>query len=190
MLSATCGFLVGLALIPTVFSLGIQDTKTFILLPPVFTFLAVFGVWLTQFLGRWIPLFAQLGKFLTVGILNTAIDFGVFNILSMATGITQGLQIGGVNIPGFVVAVTNSYFWNKLWVFEGKGGFGKDLGQFLLVSIGALLVNSGIIALLTTFVSAPFGLDEREWLNLAKVAATAVALSWNFLGYKFIVFRK
>ena len=133
---------------------------------------------------------AQFGKFAAVGFLNTAIDFGVLNLLSLTTGITSGYIIGGVNIPGFLAAATNSYFWNKFWVFKksGEGGVWHDFPRFLAVTVTGVLINGGAVVLLTTFVSPPFGMDGVRWLNISKVFATVITLVWNFFGYKFFVF--
>ena len=149
------------------------------------------GVWLGKFLSQWFSFFAQFGKFATVGFLSSAIDFAILNIVSAATGITAGLVIGWVNIPGFLVATINGYLWNKLWVFSSaKEGLFKDFPKFLMVTIIGLLINSGIIILLTTHITPPLALDAQRWLNVAKIAATTVALIWNFIGYKLIAFRQ
>ena len=155
------------------------------------------GVWLGYFLSRFFGFFRQFGKFAAVGFLSAAIDFAVLNIVSGFTGITAGNVVGLVNIPGFSIAVLNGYFWNKLWVFAPSGrGEGikpepilQDFPKFLAVTVLGLLVNSGIVVFLTTYVSAPEFFTPQEWLNVAKVFANAVALVWNFIGYKFVAFR-
>ena len=156
------------------------------------------GVWLGKFLSRWIPFFAQFGKFATVGFLSSAIDFSILNMVSAATGVTAGIIVGWVNVPGFIVATVNGYLWNKLWVFgaqDGRGVF-HSFPKFLAVTIVGLLINSGIIILLTSYnptaafpLSSQRGFTAAEWLNIAKVIATALALIWNFIGYKLIAFR-
>jgi len=35
-----------------------------------------------------------------------------------------------------------------------------------------------------------FGIGEKGWANIAAIVATAVSILWNFVGYKFIVFKK
>lgn len=151
------------------------------------------GVWLGYFLSRFVPFFKQFGKFAVVGFLSAAIDFAILNFVSAKTGITAGTTVGLINIPGFIVAVFNGYFWNKLWVFpaisEGQSLF-RDFPKFLTVTVLGLLINSGVIILFTTYITSPAGIDSKEWLNIAKVIASAVALIWNFIGYRFIVFAR
>ena len=100
-------------------------------------------------------------KFILVGILNTAIDFGALNLLILLTGITGGWAIVPLNTISFLCAATNSYFLNKFWTFKVRGGLVYPL----------------------------FGLSPKIWVNLIKVLATAVSVTWNFVGSKFIVFK-
>ncbi len=95
-------------------------------------------------------LMLQLAKFAAVGILNTAINFGVLNLASLLTGITAGLAIGGLNIPATIVAAANSYAWNKLWVFkkeEPKKSW-RDIIPFAVVTTVGALITSWVVFLL------------------------------------------
>lgn len=189
-IGALVGFLTGVFAIPVLVNIGVENKVLLALVPLAVAVAFPVGVWLGGFLSRWMPFFSQLGKFATVGFLNTAIDFGILNLLSSATGITTGLSLGGINVPAVMAALTNSYFWNKFWVFKaGEGSTASDLPKFIAVSVGAILVNSGIVALGTEF-PAPAGLSPELWLNATKVLATAASFLWNFVGYKIFVFRK
>lgn len=186
------GFFAGLAIVPTAYAVGVHSAATLLALPWIGAACIIFGVWLGGFLSRWIPMVAQLGKFGAVGILNTAIDFAVLNILSRALGITAGIVLGGVNMPGFAIAVVNSYFFNKLWVFRDrqKGeSLLHDFPRFFAITLIGVALNSGLIIVLTTYASFLAGIDPASRLNLAKAVATIVTLIWNFAGYKLIVFR-
>jgi len=152
------------------------------------------------------PGMAQFARFVVVGFLNTGVDFFVLNILMWVTGIYQGKWIFFLNTISFSVAVTNSYFWNKYWTFKAKGEVWapRQISQFIFVTIIGAGINSGIVYFLTTFFPPFFGipkiygisqifgfsLGKELWANVAKAAATAISLFWNFLGYKFIVFKK
>jgi len=191
LIAALVGFLVGVFAIPTMVNLGIHSRVILFVLPLVIPPLWILGVWLGGFLGRWLPFMTLLGKFVAVGFLNTSIDFGILNILSMVSGITKGFIVGGVNIPGFAAAVMNSYFFNKFWVFKDRGdkGIFDDFPTFMAVTIAGLFLNSTVVILITTYSSPLFGASESTWLNFAKAFAAVVSLGWNFLGYKFFVFR-
>ncbi|MBU2633577.1 GtrA family protein [Patescibacteria group bacterium] len=155
----------------------------------------VIGLFLGKFLSKWLSFIYQFAKFVIVGFLNTAIDFGVLNILSMMTGLTSGFLVGGVNIPGFTLAAINSYFWQKFWVFKKKEVQGEktnynDFFTFVAVVLVGVFINGGIVVLLTTYIHPFGGLSPERWLNVAKIIATAVSLIWSFLGFKFLVFKK
>ncbi|MFY9463224.1 MAG: GtrA family protein [Candidatus Sungiibacteriota bacterium] len=187
------GFFAGVAMVPTAYAVGVHSPAILLALPWVGAACILFGVWLGGFLSRWMPVFAQLGKFGAVGIFNTAIDFGVLNLLSRASGITAGFILGGVNMPGFAIAVVNSYLFNKLWVFKDntKGEpFMHDFPRFFAVTFIGVMLNSGLVIFLTTYAPFLSGITPSVRLNLAKASATIVTLVWNFLGYKLIVFRK
>ena len=150
-----------------------------------------FGVFLGGVLGRYVrPFFRELGKFSAVGFLSASIDFVVLNVASSITGVTAGLVVGPVNIPGFVLATLNAYFWNKLWVFktaENRDRLFREAPRFFTVTLVGLIINSAVLIILTTY-TAPVGLSSIVWLNLSKVVATFAATLWNFFGYRHLVF--
>jgi len=136
-------------------------------------------------------LVGQFVRFGIIGGVNTLIDFGILNLLMWWTGIHSGGQIVLLNIISFAIAVTNSYFWNKYWAFKDKDSTGvMEFSQFIAVTLVGLAINSTIVYVVTTFIDPMFGLNETLWANLAKVAATGFSLIWNFIGYKFIVFKQ
>jgi putative flippase GtrA len=148
------------------------------------------GVWFGKFLSVVFrrPFLEQFGKFVAVGFLNTAIDFSILNFISSTTGITAGFTLGWVNIPGFLFAALNSYLWNKYWVFSSSAKPFVDFPKFFIVTIIGIFINSSLVIVFTTFLN--FGLSSNIWLNTSKVAATAITFILNFIGYKFIAFRK
>lgn len=164
----------------------------------------IIGIWFGGWLARHVkPAFSQFARFVVVGFLGAAIDFMVLNVVSRLTGITAGIVVGWINVPGFLIAVVNTYLWNKLWVFHHGAhltsssamSFGthfirifRDFPKFLSVTLVGLFLNSAIIVIITTYLSSPW--SEVVWLNFAKVIASAVAMIWNFLGYKFFAFHR
>lgn len=138
------------------------------------------------------PILKQIGKFVIVGGINTGIDFLVLNIEMALTGITSGPGMLVLNTISFSAATTNSFFMNKRWTFEDKGAVqeGVKFSQFLLVSIVGIIINGGIVYLITSFTTPLFGLSPQLWANVAKLLATGISLIWNFIGYKFFVFKR
>ncbi len=139
-------------------------------------------------------LIAQFGKFIVVGVLNTLIDFAILNVLSYLTGIYSGGSLVILNSISFTAAVINSYFLNKYWTFKEQSFGGVRAGEasgFLIVSLIGLAINGAIVFGVTTYIHPPLAFfTPALWENFAKILATGVALIWNFIGYKFVVFKK
>jgi len=153
--------------------------------------LALAGIFLANLFGRRVPIILQFVKFVMVGLANTAVDFGILNFLMGMTGIYSGQAIFFLNSISFVLAVTHSFFWNKFWTFKvKKTDATKEFLQFLIVSVIGLLINGAIVYMISTWVKPLFGLTDVSWANVAKIVATVISLIWNFVGYKFIVFKE
>lgn len=191
--AAINGFIFGI-LIPIVLkNLGIQiSTASHLAIAAGFMFLAIIGIYIGFFLSRIATFFFQLAKFGAVGAANFAVDFGVLNLLIFTTGIASGWTFTIYKSISFAVAVTNSFFWNKIWTFKKKGGekAGKDFLQFILVSLIGLLINAGVASFIVNILGPLGEIAPKTWANIATGVASIVVLTWNFLGYKFIVFRK
>lgn len=161
------------------------------LLPLIFPLIFLLGIITAELLGRLIKVFHQIIIFAEVGILNTMIDFGILNLLIWLTGITGGWNLAPLNAISFLFATTNSYFWNKFWTFKTKKeASGKEFSQFLIISVIGMGVNTGIVVAGTSLISPLAGLSLGAWANIIKLAATIFSMIWNFIGYKFIVFKK
>lgn len=136
--------------------------------------------------------FNQFWRYVLIGIINTGIDFAVLNILSAATGIVRGNGLIPLNIISFTVAVTTGYFMHKAWSFQDQSQTRKreQFTVFLVVSLIGVFINTAIVRAISTNVQPLPNFTPVEWLNTAKAAATVFSLFWNFLGYKFFVFKK
>ena len=156
---------------------------------------------------------SQATRFTIVGILNTLVDLVILNILLFLgfryAFVFLGQQFIIANIISVIVAMANSFILNRFWAFgsvKEKTNIFYELSKFLVVTvIGMLVINqlvfSGIyynMSWLTDFfysivtfvrLNAVFSLDFVK-INSAKVIAIAVSLVWNFIGYKFFVFKK
>lgn len=118
-------------------------------------------------------------RFAVVGVVNTGVDFGVFALLFYAAG----LGLATANVIAFSVAVTNSYFLNKYWSFAGARPSGRPALQyaaFVVVSVLGMAINTGIVVGLALWLPA----------IIAKAAAAVVTPVWNFLCYRYLVFRE
>ena len=158
----------------------------------IFPILSIVCLWIAYLIGKKYFFIFQGAKFLLIGVLGTLIDVGVLNILIWISGISSGLLFPVFKGISFVVASCNKYFGHKFWVFEKKGmiGIKKEFGKFFLVSLGGLIINVTAASLIVNLIKPQFGLSETIWANIGAITAALVTVIWNFLGYKFIVFKK
>src|SRR3989344_6814534 len=122
--SFAMGFVVGLFLLPVLINTNLYSNLPPTLLFPILfvalPILSAVGLAFAGLISKKIPLLWQFSKFALVGVLNTAIDFGILNLLIFVTGIASGLAIIPLNAVSFSTAIVNSSFWNKKWVFKTK----------------------------------------------------------------------
>lgn len=192
LLGAIIGAAIALLIYPIAHNLGFSFSLPFqAALTVALALLTPAGIAVAAWLARRWAVILQVAKYGAVGVLNTLIDAGMLNLLSAWSGVYSGTPIILYNSIGFSVAVVNSYFWNRYWVFASRDTqYGKEFVQFVIVSAIGLGLNTGLVYLLTTFVTPFSGLTPQVWENVAKAIAIPLSFAWNFAGYKFIVFRQ
>lgn len=160
-----------------------------LLILPLFFLL---GIVIGQLVSRIIKALYQLAKFIEVGTLNAFIDLSVLSILMSIFGIEAGWFYSLFKGVSFIIAITNSYFWNKIWTFQKKEFKKphKEFIQFLAASGIGFSINVGVASLAVNVVGAQFGLSLHLWGIIGAIIAAFCGMIWNFLGYKFLVFKK
>lgn len=120
--------------------------------------------------------FAKLFRFLIVGIGNTGISYITFSILFYLSG-----EYIISSIFAYIVAVINSFIFNKNWVFKHNDTTDiKLIISFFTVNVISLLTN-----LLILYIAVElFNINPY----LAQILATIVVMQINFIGYK-LIFR-
>lgn len=152
------------------------------------------GIFVARFIGKKSLNLYQFIKFGETGGLNTFVDLGVFNLLILISGMSTGLVVFmGFKGISFLTAVTNSYFWNKHWVFgtkKEKVADEQEMLKFFIVSITGFLINVGASALFTIFIGNLLSIDKKIIANIGAIVAFALTMMFNFVGYKLFVFVK
>jgi len=161
-------------------------------LPIVFPILSVIGIWLAYLIGKKFLFIFQLAKFLLIGVFATIVDLGLLALLIWMSGITAGLAYSAFKGITFIVATVSKYWGDKVWAFEQKetAGLGKEFTKFFLVTLVGMVINVGVASFTVNLIGPQFGLSAGVWANLGGIIAAFATVLWNFVGYKFIVFKK
>lgn len=200
------GFLISLMFMPV---LAIAQPELYIKLRmaiiPFFVIGTPLGLAVAHLIGKKIPIIWQMGKFFVTGVLNVLIDFGVLTILTVF--LKNYFQINSTDVlfsfgvlvmttysiykaVSFTFANVNSYLWNKHWTFEKNSGKKSEFGQFFAVSIVGFIINVAAASFVFNYIHPAFEMGPEQWGLIGAAFGSIVGLFWNFLGYKFLVFKK
>ncbi len=137
----------------------------------------------------------QFIKFNIVGVMNTLVDFVVFQLLNLLVGWTYLAQI-----ISYTCGIVNSYIFNSSWTFkEERTRSFKEMALFLAVNLCSLSVSLGVIWLCKNALGVT---DEwvASWMpalfggfikgdTVCKLIATLCAIVVNYAGNKLFVFQ-
>ena len=118
-------------------------------------------------------------SFAVVGLVNSAVDFGVFSFAYYYLT----LPIITANVASWIVAVSGSYVMNSLTTFARESG--RELSLKAYAGFAASQV-AGLVANTATVVIASYFLPV--WVG--KLLAIGASFLVNFTLSHFIVFRK
>ncbi len=157
----------------------------------IFPVLSLFGLWISYLIGKKYLFIFQVAKFLLVGVLAVLVDLGVLNILMSLFGVAAGWGFVLFKAVSFIVATFSKFWGNKFWAFEKAETekMGKELLQFYVVTLVGMAVNVGVASFIVNSVGPQLGLNLQVWANIGAIVAAVAGAAWNFLGYKFVVFK-
>lgn len=122
--------------------------------------------------------FAQLIRFGLVGVLNTLVDFLVYQLL-----VRLGLHYALAQCVSYGCGLLNSYFFNSRWTFrEERKRTKKEFIRFLLVNLASLAVS----VLLLRICYEVVGIESNL---IAKGIVTPAVMVINFIANKLFVFK-
>ena len=142
---------------------------------------------------------SQKLKFVAIGGLNTALDFAILfglNALGLPKILSNGVSTGVTFLISFIL--------NKKITFKSEAKTKRELARemlfFTIVTLFGLWVIQSAVILATEPLFLSFLKDfqifennlpkEKLALFAAKIIATLFSLTWNFIFYKKVVFKK
>lgn len=111
-------------------------------------------------------------RYVSVGVMNTAIHWACFGALFSLIGLNQAIS----NLIAFCVAVTFSFFVNAKWTFKSEVTTGR---------YAAFVIFMGVIATLTGYIAD--SLHAPALITL--ITFSGFSLVVGFIFSKFFVFR-
>jgi putative flippase GtrA len=165
-------------------SLGASGRMTGLILLFILPIISIIGLWLSEIIGKKILFVHQAGKYVLAGSLADVIDIKIFQFLFFLAPFS--LIFKGIS---FLVATAIKYFANKQWAFQkpGKEDIKKEAVWFFLVTLIGLSID---IVSFYYFSLIKLNIAVHLWQEISIIFAALVAAIWNFIGYKFIVFKK
>ncbi len=121
---------------------------------------------------------AKLVSFALVGVVNTAIDFGIFILCYKLVG----LPLIASNVLAWLVAVSCSYVVNTLTTFRAESGRvlqRRHYINFVLSGVLGVVASTTVLVVASSFVQVLF----------AKLLSILVGFLVNFTMSNFVVFR-
>jgi putative flippase GtrA len=127
--------------------------------------------------------------FVGIGVMNTAVDFLVLNLLILLTHLDHGLWLIPIDAIAFIAGMINSYILNGRFTFRnsGSGSFWRFV-RFAAVNGVGLVINSLVVWAVSPLLSGI--LSPLVATNASKVLATLFSLSWNYFAMKYWIFRR
>lgn len=161
----------------------------------LFPLFSLFCLWLAYLIGKKFLFVFQGAKHLLVGAVATVIDLKVFEFLFWA--LSNSLSLNGflslsAKTISFFVATFSKFWGNKYWSFQKheKENMKKEIIQFFVVTLAGLAIDVALFYYFTKIMGAQFGVPNNIWIKFSVIFAGLASAAWNFIGYKFFVFKK
>jgi putative flippase GtrA len=128
----------------------------------------------------------KIALFVVIGVLNSALDFLILNLLSYFFGVGAWWSYTAWKSISFACALFQSYYLNKRFTFadRGRGVF----SLFVIVTIGSFLINVALSSVVYHLI-ATIGVSTFLALNISALVGIAGSMVTNFIGYNYVVFK-
>lgn len=138
----------------------------------------------------------QFVKFLITGTMGATVDFGTYNLLTRGLGWDTifepfGYKIIAANLVSVFLAITTNFLLNKYWTFRNQETeVLKQWSGYFALNTVTFVLNQILTSFFTFNVPVVAYVFGSQKDNAAKALAIGCILLINFLGSKFIIFRR
>lgn len=188
-----CGKVVGFVIGDILKGLGVDaGLYVVVTLWVVLPLLALFCLWVAEVIGRKVLFVFQAAKFFLVGAFATVVDLKFFELLIWIFAFFAPIPLLAAKSISFIAATLVKYWGNKYWAFtkHEKENMHKEIVQFFAITLVGLAIDLGAFYYATSMLGPQLGIPLVVWTKLSVIFAGIAAALWNFLGYKFWVFKK
>jgi len=131
---------------------------------------------------------AQLMRFGLTGIINTLIDFSIFNLMLFITDYKNGPALLAINLLAVIIAAVNSYYMNQRFTFRTRP-HNTQVQRFIVATLCGIALNSlGVMVFSRLVWLIPW--STTGTLNLGKLVGAILSTTWNFALYRNWVFKR
>ena len=120
----------------------------------------------------------QFRRYFTVGCSGVVLDLASLYLLKTTIGLTPVVAVI-INQLGMAAYI---FLLNKYWVFGSSGAFTRQVTRYITL----MIVNYGIAIGWMWFFNSYLGFNYL----LMRLVNIALSTVWNFLLYRFFVYRK
>jgi putative flippase GtrA len=122
----------------------------------------------------------QFVRYAAVGVLNVALFFAIFNVLTPAHA--SFVRVNVARAIAFLVTSVFSFALNKIWAFkdQSREAVAKQYALFVFFTLIGFALQQGVFSLLLI----PLHRYGRLGWNAANVPAIPLSVLWNFFAYR------
>ncbi len=183
------GFLIGDFLREWGITIGIYWTLLIWLVLPI---VSLACLWLAYQIGKKLLFVFQGAKYFLVGAVATILDLKLFEFLFWIFSASIPFSTITSKSVSFIISTFFKYWGNKHWAFQKheREDMHKEIIVFFSVTLIGLIIDILCFYYFAKVIDPQFGFPGAIWVKLSVIFAALAAALWNFVGYKFFVFKK
>jgi putative flippase GtrA len=155
----------------------------------VLPILSVIGLFFSDLISKKFFFVRQVGRFILAGALADVIDIKAYQFLFLLLPFSLFSKT-----VSFFTATFIKYWLDKYWTFHktekqfmSRQYINKEIFNFFAVAVLGSVFN---VVSFYYLCKIEIGIPQNLWVETCIILAALISGVWNFLGYKFIVFKK